>query len=187
MNRIEVPQRGVHTVVHRSLARARKLVGQHALAYEARKRSQNAARYRRPSGGQAQSGKCDHDVASPVVEPRISGQDSFRIRNAIHRSRRDELVRRQRKLLHGQRRKRSRFAIDREKLIEKRARFPLAIGKRGFAISEGAARCSRQWSAILPARSWRETPPRKNGRCGQEGRERVRRRDRNCDTIPGGR
>src|SRR6202023_1149250 len=102
-------------------------------AYKTRERSENIACHLRPACREAQSRQRDHGVASPIVEPGISGQNRLRIRRAIERARGNELIRREYKLLDCWRSIAPGRDVRREKSVEQLDRFALAFRKRCLA------------------------------------------------------
>ena len=112
------------------------MIRQHPFAHKAGERSQNVARQLRPARREAQSRQRNHSVAPPVAEPGISGQDRFRIRQAIERARHYELVRCKCKLLDRLGKWQVRSRICRGEARKERTLFNLALRVCNFAIEK---------------------------------------------------
>src|SRR5262249_40884773 len=75
VHRHDVPERGVHRVVLWLLTTVGKSVGQHALRDGAGPLAQDFAGLRAAAGGEAEPPHRDERIASPVAEPRVTGQN----------------------------------------------------------------------------------------------------------------
>ena len=72
---LDVPERGVDSVVLGRLAAVGKPVRQHPAVHEPAERREDPARDLGASGRQRQAGQRDHRVAAPVAEPVVAGDD----------------------------------------------------------------------------------------------------------------
>ena len=89
---LQVPERGIHTVVVGPGAGTGKDIRQHALVDEAGEGLENAPRALLAAGGERQPGQGDHGVAAPVAEPRVARNHGLAVRHLGQRPREHEAV-----------------------------------------------------------------------------------------------